>query len=1106
LEQTFAISVTDVEEIPGTISLSSATVAENNLAGASIGAFTLIDNTAVQPITYSLIAGEGSGDNSSFEVSSNGSLTINGVANFEQKDSYQIRVQAADSSSTPKLTSTAVTITVTNVNEPPSFVKGADQVVPVSSTSQQTVSSWATGIVDGDSTVIQALTFSVSVSGASIFSQPPAIAPDGTLTYTPNGMTGMATVSVTLTDDNSINGQAAITTDPQSFTITASAPAAIALSRNDISISNGDTSPSTDDGTDFGGVLVAAGTVHRSFLIENIGDMALTLGEVSIQGTHQGDFTATGLPGSLDGGSSTTLTVTFDPSVAGVRTAIVSIANGDPTKNPFTFTIQGTGTEPGLEVRGNGVIIASGDTTPRTEDDTDFGRVSVLNSQIVKTFTIKNTGSAPLNLTGTPLVALGGAAAGDFSVTVAPDSTLQPDETTTFSIAFNPALPGQRIATVTIGRASAPFTFDVGGFAALPTLLTQAITFAPPATVYVGPNPLSVPLAATASSGLPVTLSLVSATAGVTLNGNVLTIAPVTSPITIRIQATQAGHGNYAAARSVLRVITARPVPASLTLINLNQTYDGTPKPIAVIGAQGATIKYVVNRTETDDAPTAAGTYTVVARAGSVVRTGRLVIAKATLTVTPDDKRKFAGQSNPLLTATITGFQGTDTNIPSVVTRQPALRTTASTSSAGGTFPITASGATAPNYNFVYRQGTMVVESFAGNYESLLVTGNPELPVAKLTVTVAKSSKTFTARLFTEKEIASLTFSGPLQTEAAAETASGEDDVTTRAGVRYKVSFTLPLEGNSTMAAEFYTPAANTTATPLGAAVNGKRLPALAKVRFAGAHTAILQPALPAGSTVPAGSGWATASVSSSGSLALSGRLGDGTPFTAALSPDAEQDPGYRLFVQPYTRPARTGTYVAGAFQLKPHPDLASRPDLAGRRYLDAAGLTWMKSAQPLDSSYRLAFGPVTTSLSIDPWLPPTRTITLANRLRLSNAPSPFVVSYSATGSDSQLNLPTSLSLSSRNAVSVVPAAPNTTKWKASFFPTSGLFTGSFELVDNGVKRPVSFSGVLHQPPSTSADAVIGEGLYVLPPLPSAPINERVGRAGQVLFQTPPAP
>src|SRR5205823_3890290 len=51
-----------------------------------------------------------------------------------------------------------------------------------------------------------------------------------------------------------------------------------------------------------------------------------------------------------------------------------------------------------INVQGNGVSIASGDTTPDLADHTDFGSVNVSSGTIVRTFTIQNTGGAALSV------------------------------------------------------------------------------------------------------------------------------------------------------------------------------------------------------------------------------------------------------------------------------------------------------------------------------------------------------------------------------------------------------------------------------------------------------------------------------------------------------------------------------------------------------------------------------------------------------------------------------------------------------------------------------------------------------------------------------------
>lgn len=90
------------------------------------------------------------------------------------------------------------------------------------------------------------------------------------------------------------------------------------------------------------------------------------------------------------------------------------------------------------------------------------------------------------------------------------------------------------------------------------------------------------------------------------------------------------------------------------------------------------------------------------------------------------------------------------------------------------------------------------------------------------------------------------------------------------------------------------------------------------------------------------------------------------------------------------------------------------------------------------------------------------------------------------------------MSLSSANAVTVTLPAANTTKWKTTLTPTTGLFTGSFELADTLPKpRVVNFSGVLRQP-ATVPDSLIGDGHYELPPTTG---SEKT--TGEIMFLRP---
>jgi len=274
-----------------------------------------------------------------------------------------------------------------------------------------------------------------------------------------------ATVSIANSDSDE---------DPYDFSIqgTGTAPE-MDVSGLGVSIADGDAVPEGADDTDFGDVLVATGTNPNTFTITNSGTAVLNLTggppRVTISGTHQTDFTlsldATTPVG--DGGGTTTFTITFDPGAPGLRTATVSIANNDLDEDPYNFSIQGTGIAPEMDVSGLGVSIADGDATPSAADDTDFGSVLVAGGTNPNTFTITNSGTADLNLTGDPRVTIGGAHAADFELTTdAGASIALGGGTTTFEITFDPSAAGLREATVSIANDDGdedPYDFSIQG-------------------------------------------------------------------------------------------------------------------------------------------------------------------------------------------------------------------------------------------------------------------------------------------------------------------------------------------------------------------------------------------------------------------------------------------------------------------------------------------------------------------------------------------------------------------------------------------------------------------------------------------------------------------
>lgn len=151
--------------------------------------------------------------------------------------------------------------------------------------------------------------------------------------------------------------------------------------------------------------------------------------------------------------NTTTGVISGTPTVAGASSVTVTATNAGGTSAAATISFTITGPE--INVQGGAVAtnILDGDTTPNTTDWTDFGNV-VLGNNFSRVFTIQNTGSAALTLSGaSPYVVISGANAGDFSVTVAPiTNSVAAAGFVTFTVRFLPTAVGLRTATLTINN------------------------------------------------------------------------------------------------------------------------------------------------------------------------------------------------------------------------------------------------------------------------------------------------------------------------------------------------------------------------------------------------------------------------------------------------------------------------------------------------------------------------------------------------------------------------------------------------------------------------------------------------------------------------------
>jgi len=237
-------------------------------------------------------------------------------------------------------------------------------------------------------------------------------------------------------------------------------------------ITDGTTGPVAANGTDLLSVETTGGTRTVTFTLRNEGDATVNLtGTPVVDLTTGTQFSVTVQPTdtALAPGEETTFTVEADPTTDGAKTDTISIDH-DGTGSPYTFEVgvTGTATAPEINVKGNSQDIVSGDTTPATADDTDFGAITIGSSD-THTFTIENTGSGNLVLDDIPTIRHDDLSETNFIVDADPtDSPVASSGSITFTVTFTPTRAGTQTATVTIRSNDAneqDYTFKVSGSA-----------------------------------------------------------------------------------------------------------------------------------------------------------------------------------------------------------------------------------------------------------------------------------------------------------------------------------------------------------------------------------------------------------------------------------------------------------------------------------------------------------------------------------------------------------------------------------------------------------------------------------------------------------------
>jgi Abnormal spindle-like microcephaly-assoc'd, ASPM-SPD-2-Hydin len=384
-----------------------------------------------------------------------------------------------------------------------------------------------TGFTDSGTTFPLTLNPNQSVTLQVDFSPAAAGAATGQLTLNSNSTTGAITIQLA--------GTGTVTTSPQ-----------LTVSTNSLS---------------FGSVAVNS-TATLPLTLTSSGTAPVTISASTLSGTGFTDSGAS-FPVTLNPSQTVTLQLKFNPTAAGVATGQLTL-NSNSSTGPITIPMTGTGTQT---------------TSPQLTVSTyslSFGNV-VVNSTATLPLTLTSSGTAPVTISA---AALSGTGFTDSGATF--PVTLNPNQSVTLQVQFNPATVGAATGQLTItstsssGTSTAVQLSGTGTVVTTPQLLfsSKTLSFGNVAVGSTG----SASLTLTSSGTAPVTISSAAlqgtgfsdsgASFPVTLNPN----QSVT--ITVQFDPTAAG-----AATGTLTV-SSNSTTGAITQVTLSGTGTAVPHEI----------------------------------------------------------------------------------------------------------------------------------------------------------------------------------------------------------------------------------------------------------------------------------------------------------------------------------------------------------------------------------------------------------------------------------------------------------------------------------------------------------------------------------------------
>lgn len=825
-----------------------------------------------------------------------------------------------------------------------------------------------------------------------------------------------------------------------------------------------------------------------------------TIAVTALGGTGTLTWSAIGLPADLNLDTTNGLISGLLDAPAQVN---YTLQAADSAGNITTKQMSLLALSPSLEVRD----ITFDQENPENLQNGDLLLMSATASELVVTHKLKlsNLGGNNLTLGGFTLAAPNNA---DFSLSLSDlndnplpsNITLSPaalradiPSSCLLYIHFRPSrdvniLRSNRLLISTNDPGLPTYSIELSGQCLNRGLLPQSISWINPGPLHVGQG--DVPLTVYANgSGLPVSLQL-SQTEAASLSGNAQQGYRLTpkAPGSITLAATQEGNQVYAPAKPIRINITIRKEPIALTLGNLRQTYDGSPKRVTIlpssIPAQQLSVSYTLGGKPLagDTNPLHAGTYGVQVtynppEGEKLSLTGSLLISKAPLLLRINNLQRRVLQSNPPLTYTLFNPQRGEiiSDANAFWTTRPLLGTRAVPTSPVGIYPITLSNQPlSTNFLPLPIAGALMIEGFGSNLQAMVNDAADAAPVGiiQLTNTSTKSSpgaskgappilrSNFSATVAQSlnPKVTKARFSGSFHLTAGGDALTSTKKLTDSASGISLSDISIKRDGSFSGTLAYL----DKTYPFIG---NRLLEVSEAPQPYAGTHSMILEGGslshngnMPTLLQAPLGQGYASLNIRKDGTILMTGRLGDNQAFTAALPGDTLPDPGYRIFIQPYR--SKQGAF-GGSFQLAP---VANAPN---KRYLAGTSLRWIKARDTNEKLYANGFD-LKTICRIDAWQQPNSLAPLQQLMGINEN----TLTFSATDEES-------ITISIEN---------NTLKSSGAnlkFAPKTGLFSGTKTIpAQNGLPaRTLTFSGSLRQPSSGKGNnpSLLGAGMLSVP-------------------------